>query len=122
MGLEGQEVPAQARLRAGGLETVELDWSDDFLESWRTAAEALREDESTPGVLVTREICQHVLGWSLTDSNIEKTRRRIEEWLNHGIVERVKTKRVNISGYPATLPGFRLVSSGENEQGDETDG
>jgi len=94
--------------------TDDLTFADDFLRSWRTAAEALREDDSASDVLVTREICVHILGWPLTDSRIEKTRRRIEEWLAGGVIEHASARRMNISGYMTTLSGFRLVGQEES--------
>ena len=118
MGLEAQAIQKKARIRANDLETVDLDWSDDFLESWRTAASEFQTDGSTQGALVTREICTDVLGLPDTDAYIDKTRRQIADWIANGIVERVKTVRLTIAGN-RTQHAYRLIEQDSQQEMDK---
>jgi len=95
--------------------TENIDWPDAFLESWRKAASEFQTDGSTQGALVTREICTDVLGLPDTDAYIDKTRRQIAEWIDNGIVERVKTVRMTIAGN-RTQHAYRLIEQGESSQ------
>jgi len=118
MGLEAQAIQKKARIRANGLETVEIDWPDAFLESWRKAASEFQTDGSTQGALVTREICTDVLGLPDTDAYIDKTRRQIADWIANGIVERVKTVRLTIAGN-RTQHAYRLIEQDSQQEMDK---
>jgi len=98
--------------------TENIDWPDAFLESWRKAASEFQTDGGAQGALVTREICTDVLGLPDTDAYIDKTRRQIAEWIDSGIVERVKTVRMTIAGN-RTQFGFRLIEQDSQQEMDK---
>ena len=84
---------------------------ENLYRAWVAAVEAVGTEEGDPQALTSREICEHILGWPLTEHFIRKTRARIREWIKAGIIEATQKRETTIRRHGATVPAYRLVDS-----------
>lgn len=107
--IQGQQTRASART----VETVEI---DGLIEAWQAAMGVASEDQPRDA-LITKEICTEVLGYELTDYFKRKTREKIGQWIEQGLVEpvRIPSPYPDIAGRYGTTTAYRFVGEADDE-------
>lgn len=89
----------------------------ELIAAWQAAMGLVAESGRPRGVFTTKEICEHVLKYRVTDHFVRKTRDKIREWIADKKVQivwyTVTENTTRIDGKATTLHAYKLADNAE---------